>query len=955
MLRQQLEEAIVEPTKKYFDIVKDIVLNQGFDWGSIDKAKIFERAVFWSSAQTVDFLLQNIPNLDLDAEHKTFNIFHFAAINPSALVLKTVCTYFSERGDIYKELKDGTSAFHISALSLIASSDDLTELSEKLTQLIDQKPALANPNIKGQTYIYWLALIKGESVLKNDAIRNLPFYDEQQIFHGLAHRSCLLSRQAWGNLTKEEAIPDKCINEYKKAIEYANKISSEKIRNEILAYCYYKIGCEIAKENMKSSQSTIDNVIKGYNDAIDCVNKLEKSKKNNTIITDIFKEMIELYFTQYRTQRDVDNTLLAKALVICDQYINHLQTNPHLDPNPIFPFISKAQIFLFNKRNLAKTEQTLTEAAKFLAGKYYYAAYVQLATLLSNIISELLEWDEFKKKGLLEWEKLKTNGQLEWDEFKESGLSEWKGLKESENYILNLLKLINKYASHFSNDEKESFLLTIIELCSKLIEALDASSKKFVSALIDEMNTFTNQLTDPFLLIDAYSHLVEAALANIDKENHEHVGALLNRMKIFNDQLPNDNDEKPSFSACYRSYSKRYDDFLRANVPAENKSVEVENADTKFLNAFLELFTDENFDNKELKLQFFDLLSGILMQAKSFIESGNLQQANQILHNSSVQTGMSTLKTLSEYDPMPHLIYSELENIYTKFSLELNLSNKIHQQYGLQCVDVPGDGSCFFHAIADQLKTQKILIKGKYINHQQLREMTAKHIEANASFYAPFIANSQAKEAPGDGNCFFHAQKILLGDESTDHLQLRKITANHLSPSQAVAEHVAGLRTTAWGDHIDVAALARALNVTIVVFQATDNSRPEIFKPKNSMGTIYLGFLGHTTGLHYESLRPLNANLSNEQRSALDELIQNADILAPIDQQVSTAQNQKEEVTSSTGSKPAEAEVKGSEKELSPAARAAYLRSMMINSNTTTTESAVKPPVEEVKKLRQGN
>lgn len=122
------------------------------------------------------------------------------------------------------------------------------------------------------------------------------------------------------------------------------------------------------------------------------------------------------------------------------------------------------------------------------------------------------------------------------------------------------------------------------------------------------------------------------------------------------------------------------------------------------------------------------------------------------------------------------------------------------------CVNVDSDGSCFFHAVDDQLKVNNILIPGGSI---KLREIAIQHILDNRGLYDEFIGN----------------------------------------PDKYLGSMV---KHRTWADEIIIRALSRALNLTIVIINS-DGTKPIVIKRENAAGVLCLGY--ETYG-HYQSLHP---------------------------------------------------------------------------------------------------
>ncbi|MES2217134.1 MAG: hypothetical protein V4501_01850 [Pseudomonadota bacterium] len=158
----------------------------------------------------------------------------------------------------------------------------------------------------------------------------------------------------------------------------------------------------------------------------------------------------------------------------------------------------------------------------------------------------------------------------------------------------------------------------------------------------------------------------------------------------------------------------------------------------------------------------------------------------------------------------------------------LNHQNKMliaaHNR-GFLCHNIPMDGNCLFHAIAHQLNMHHITIKqpSHAELHVLLRSLAVKHIAANTLYYQERLSGITVQQ---------YTQRLSNAGE--------------------------------WGDNIEIAALVRELNITLVLVE--NDERILIFKTNNSKPILYLGY---ERGLHFVSLQqmqgvPLNHELREQ-------------------------------------------------------------------------------------------
>ena len=138
----------------------------------------------------------------------------------------------------------------------------------------------------------------------------------------------------------------------------------------------------------------------------------------------------------------------------------------------------------------------------------------------------------------------------------------------------------------------------------------------------------------------------------------------------------------------------------------------------------------------------------------------------------------------------------------------------IATQYGFYAKEIDRDGNCLFKAVADQLQNQlKVTYAGRVSLYLVLRRIAANHIICNAQHYKYFTTSQSLEEV----------EKLI----------------------QALD------KDREWAGDEALAALSRALQLTIVVLQETPR---KVFVRKSAAdigGTVYLHYVSHG---HYQSL-----------------------------------------------------------------------------------------------------
>ena len=142
-----------------------------------------------------------------------------------------------------------------------------------------------------------------------------------------------------------------------------------------------------------------------------------------------------------------------------------------------------------------------------------------------------------------------------------------------------------------------------------------------------------------------------------------------------------------------------------------------------------------------------------------------------------------------------------------ELSLALQKLKKLALQNGFTIFDVPYDGNCMFSAISHQLQTSDVCD----VDSSELRQMVASHMEANAALYRGFMCQPVATDDE------YNADTEPPTDEDE---YINSVSDPELQTQLRWAKYLRRLRQGAWGDHINMQAIADMLSVKINVLSS---------------------------------------------------------------------------------------------------------------------------------------
>ncbi|TDH65544.1 hypothetical protein CCR75_004042 [Bremia lactucae] len=169
------------------------------------------------------------------------------------------------------------------------------------------------------------------------------------------------------------------------------------------------------------------------------------------------------------------------------------------------------------------------------------------------------------------------------------------------------------------------------------------------------------------------------------------------------------------------------------------------------------------------------------------------------------------------------------KNIVSKRQMEADSIRAQLARHGLTIKDIPSDGHCMYHAVADQIKQKNLTIADRAMEFQYLRKLTSEYMLAHSDEFLPFVAL----------------------DESSG------------SPTKEFSTYCDRVANTAdWGGQLELRALACALRTPIEIFSAESDvivMGSEFTEENDESAKLQLAYHLHyyTLGEHFNSVTQL--------------------------------------------------------------------------------------------------
>ncbi|KAF1332479.1 Otu ovarian tumor-like cysteine protease, partial [Globisporangium splendens] len=171
-------------------------------------------------------------------------------------------------------------------------------------------------------------------------------------------------------------------------------------------------------------------------------------------------------------------------------------------------------------------------------------------------------------------------------------------------------------------------------------------------------------------------------------------------------------------------------------------------------------------------------------------------------------------------------IEEENKNTVSERQIEADIILSKLKPHNLVIKDIPSDGHCMYHAVADQMKQHNIPYSGSEPTFKHLRRITGEYMRARPDDYLPFLA---LDESSGKSS-----QELF--EEYCDRV----------------------IDTSDWGGQLELRALACALQAPIQVFSAESNviSMGDEFADQSMSLQLTYHLHYYTLGEHFNSVMP---------------------------------------------------------------------------------------------------
>ncbi|KAI9909726.1 hypothetical protein PsorP6_014905 [Peronosclerospora sorghi] len=104
--------------------------------------------------------------------------------------------------------------------------------------------------------------------------------------------------------------------------------------------------------------------------------------------------------------------------------------------------------------------------------------------------------------------------------------------------------------------------------------------------------------------------------------------------------------------------------------------------------------------------------------------------------------------------------------------------------YGLKIKDIPSDGHCMYHAVADQIKQKNLPIVDEMAGFQHLRKITSEYMLAHPDNFLPFMGLDEITGGGTDYAFIIYCNRVETTADCGCQLELRALAGASRIPTE---------------------------------------------------------------------------------------------------------------------------------------------------------------------------
>ena len=194
----------------------------------------------------------------------------------------------------------------------------------------------------------------------------------------------------------------------------------------------------------------------------------------------------------------------------------------------------------------------------------------------------------------------------------------------------------------------------------------------------------------------------------------------------------------------------------------------------------------------------------------------------------------------------------ECSSISDSNDVALHKLEAVASQNGFTIHPVPSDGNCMFSAVSYQLQTSGVC----NVDNNELRQMVANYLEANAASYCDFLSQ------PVTSHDAYNADTE---PPTAKDGYINNVADPQLQIQLRLEKYLRCLRQGAWGDHLTIQGIADMLSVKINVLSS---NHPIFSVTPSSCSAVCEVFVGLIMQYRYMGLDKIQVCSFNVEQNA---------------------------------------------------------------------------------------